>query len=129
MKARNNTMEINPGLLDFTKHLVPISDFSRGKTAQLFDDVKNNNTEYVVLKNNQPTAMLISLDMYSALVEKASKMEKLLEGLEEERLLKLAENRTAAANDSEYIDNNTLCKKLGINADEIENDYESVEIE
>ena len=129
MKARNNTMEINPGLLDFTKHLVPISDFSRGKTAQLFDDVKNNNTEYVVLKNNQPTAMLISLDMYSALVEKASKMEKLLDGLEEERLLKLAENRTAAAKDNEYIDNDMLCKKLGINADEIENDYESVEIE
>jgi len=122
-------MEINPGLLDFTKHLVPISDFSRGKTAQLFDDVKNNNTEYVVLKNNQPTAMLISLDMYSALVEKASKMEKLLDGLEEERLLKLAENRTAAAKDNEYIDNDMLCKKLGINADEIENDYESVEIE
>ena len=61
MKASIKGMDIDYGLLNFTQHLVPISDFSRGKTAQLFDDVKNNNTEYVVLKNNQPTAMVIAM--------------------------------------------------------------------
>lgn len=66
------------GILDLTDRLIPISDFSKGKTSQIFDDVKNNNAEYVVLKNNQPTALLISIDSYRELLEKAAKMETLI---------------------------------------------------
>ena len=58
MKAGQNIMDNE--ILNFTERLIPISDFSKGKTSRIFDDVKNNNTEYIVLKNNQPTAMVIS---------------------------------------------------------------------
>ena len=50
---------INNQILNFADKLIPISDFSKGKTAQIFEDVKNNNAEYIVLKNNQPTALTI----------------------------------------------------------------------
>ena len=55
---------INNQILNFADKLIPISDFSKGKTAQIFEDVKNNNAEYIVLKNNQPTALVISIDNY-----------------------------------------------------------------
>lgn len=71
MKAGQNIMDNE--ILNFTERLIPISDFSKGKTSRIFDDVKNNHTEYIVLKNNQPTAMVISLDSYRELVEKPQK--------------------------------------------------------
>ena len=79
MKAGQNIMDNE--ILNFTERLIPISDFSKGKTSRIFDDVKNNNTEYIVLKNNQPTAMVISLDSYRELVAKASKKQKTLRTL------------------------------------------------
>lgn len=127
MKTQSNGIEINKNILGFAHHLVPISDFSRGKTAQLFDDVKNNNAEYIVLKNNQPTAMVISLEMYTELVEKASKMEQLLDKIEEERLLALAEKRMTDTDS--FIDHDDLCRKMGFDPDAIEAGCESVEIE
>lgn len=66
---------INNQILNFADKLIPISDFSKGKTAQIFEDVKNNNTEYIVLKNNQPTALVISIDNYREMADKAAKMD------------------------------------------------------
>ena len=95
MKAGQNIMDNE--ILNFTERLIPISDFSKGKTSRIFDDVKNNHTEYIVLKNNQPTAMVISLDSYRELVEKASKMETLLDKIEEIRLFNIASARSEKA--------------------------------
>lgn len=129
MDARINSAESSRGLLNFTQHLVPISDFSRGKTAQVFDDVKNNNTEYVVLKNNQPTAIVISLDTYQALVEKAIKMEKLFDSLEEERLLAEAKKIEQCSSPARFEDFNDVCREFGFDPKEIEAIRESVDIE
>ena len=46
-------------LLDLTERLVPISDFSQGKAGKIFNDVSENDHEYIILKNNQPTAVLL----------------------------------------------------------------------
>lgn len=80
-------------LMDFTEKLVPISDFSQGKAGKIFTDVAENNNEYIVLKNNQPTAVLVSIREYRDIQEKVAKLEKLLEKIENIRLLKLAESR------------------------------------
>lgn len=125
------TLNINENLLNFTDHLVSISEFSKGKTSKIFDDVKNNNTEYVVLKNNQPTAMVISMNVYKTLVEKASKMESLLERIEEVRLLNMAVTRandTALGNDID-IDFEDFVKQHGFNMEDIISNSDSVEIE
>lgn len=80
-------------LTEFADRLVPISDFSQGKAGKIFNDVAENNNEYIVLKNNQPTAVLMSLKEYKETQEKVLKLEKLMEKLENIRLLKMAEGR------------------------------------
>ena len=84
---------MNATLLDLTERLVPISDFSQGKAGKIFNDVAKNNNEYIVLKNNQPTAVLMSVSEYRDTQEKVAMLEKLLEKIENIRLLKLAESR------------------------------------
>ena len=69
--------------LKIAKSLVPISDFSKGKTAGIFDDIQNNDSEYIVLKNNRPTAVVISMKTYAELVEKAEQLDSLLQQIEE----------------------------------------------
>lgn len=114
-------------ILNFTERLIPISDFSKGKTSHIFDDVKNNNTEYIVLKNNQPTAMVISLDSYRELTGKASKMEKLLDKVEEIRLLNIASERMANADKT--TDFEDVIAEFGFTRDEIFDNMDDVEIE
>jgi hypothetical protein len=45
-------------LAELTEKLVTVSDFSQGKASRIFTDVAENNNEYIVLKNNQPTAVV-----------------------------------------------------------------------
>ena len=39
------SVDMNENLLKFTDHLVSISEFSKGKTLKIFEDVRNNNTD------------------------------------------------------------------------------------
>lgn len=128
MKA-GAVMDVNENLLKFTEHLVSISEFSKGKTSKIFEDVKNNNTEYIVLKNNQPTAIVISVESYRELVKKAAKMEALLEKIEEARLLKLVESRMENFDPENTIGFEDFVKEQGFDMDEIISDADSVEIE
>lgn len=125
MKAGQNIMDNE--ILNFTERLIPISDFSKGKTSRIFDDVKNNNTEYIVLKNNQPTAMVISLDSYRELVEKASKMETLLDKIEEIRLFNIASARSEKAEKTKDFED--IISEFGFTKEEIFEDMDDVEIE
>lgn len=60
----DNSMSLNG-------NFVSISDFSRGKTSKVFDDVKSNGAKYIVLKNNQPVGVILSPEKYRELIEKA----------------------------------------------------------
>ena len=109
---------INNQILNFADKLIPISDFSKGKTAQIFEDVKNNNAEYIVLKNNQPTALVISIDNYREMADKAAKMERLL-GIANERI----------SDGHETTDFNDVITELGFTEEEIYNGIDDVEFE
>ena len=128
MKAGTD-VDINENLLKFTEHLVSISEFSKGKTSKIFNDVKKNNTEYIVLKNNQPTAIVVSVESYKQLVKKAAKMEALLEKIEEARLLKLAESRMESFVAENTIDFKEFVNEQGFDMDDIIAGADSVEIE
>lgn len=65
-------------LLDLTERLVAISDFSQGKAGKIFSDVTENNMEYIVLKNNQPIAVLLSVEEYRDIKAKAENYERLM---------------------------------------------------
>lgn len=116
---------MNMTLLDFADRLVPISDFSQGKAGKIFSDVAENNTEYIVLKNNQPTAVVVSVKEYREIQKKINQLEKMLEMIEDTRLLSLAEERK----NSETIAFEDILKEEGISPDEIKKLAESVEIE
>lgn len=120
---RVDTMSVT--LLDLTERLVPISDFSQGKAGKIFNDVAENNNEYIILKNNQPTAVLLSVKEYRNTQTKAAKLDKILEKIENIRLLKLAESR-ANDNTSSF---EAFVNEQGFSIEELEEISESVEIE
>lgn len=116
---------MNMTLAEFTEKLVPISDFSKGKAGKIFTDVEENNNEYIVLRNNQPTAVLISLKEYKETQEKAAKLEKLLEKVENMNLLKLAKSR----DNTNTTSFESFVAEEGYSLDELKELAESVEFE
>ena len=116
---------MNMSLAELTERLVPISDFSQGKAGKIFNDVAENDHEYIVLKNNQPTAVLISLKEYKESQKKIGMLEKLLERINDAYLLKLAQERDS----SEMTDFDDFIEEQGYSMDEIDKLVESVEIE
>ena len=116
---------MNAALLDLTERLVPISDFSQGKAGKIFSDVAENNREYIVLKNNQPTAVIISIQEYKETQQKIARLEKYIEKIENIRLLKLAEERVGDST-SPF---EQLVKEEGFTLEELEALSESVEFE
>lgn len=79
---------------EFAEKLVSISDFSQGKAGKIFNDVSENNREYIVLKNNQPIAVVTSIDEYKETQRRLARFEKFLDMIENMRLSKVAESRT-----------------------------------
>ena len=128
MKA-GNIMYTNDNILGFVNRLVSISDFSKGKTAKIFEDIKKNRNGYVVLKNNQPSAVLISIDEYSEIVEKAKKMELLLEKVDEYHLINSALEVSKTYKEQEAHGFESVLAELGISEKEINDLEDSVEIE
>lgn len=112
-------------LIDFTERLVPISDFSQGRAGKIFSDVAENNHEYIILKNNQPTAVLLSVQQYKETQQKIARLEALLEKIEDVRLSELAESR--ANNQTTSFD--SFIDEQGFSMEELEALSESVEFE
>lgn len=114
-------------LLNLAERLVPISEFSQGKAGKIFSDVAENNHEYIVLKNNQPTAVLVSLKEYREIQEKATSFERLIEMVENMRLLELAESRNNDVDTTTAFED--FVKEMGFTMKELEELSESVVIE
>lgn len=112
-------------LVDLAERLIPISDFSQGKTGKIFADVSENNNEYIILKNNQPTAVLMSIKEYKEMQEKLKMLEQFLEKINDSRLLKLAKERDTSNTTSfdEFV------SEQGYSMEDIDKLAESVEIE
>lgn len=110
---------------EFTEKLVPVSDFSQGKAGKIFTDVAENNNEYIVLKNNQPTAVVMSVKEYRDTQKKLFELEKLIDKLENIHLLKLAESRSG----DNTISFEDLVAEEGFSISELEELAESVEFE
>lgn len=107
-------MAITAGLL---QSLVPISQFNKGQAAKIFDRL-HSERELIVLKNNQPSAIILSPEEYTRLTE-----------IEEDYYLLLEANKRM-----EYNGNNktvlfdSVMSNLGISEDELL-DTKDVDIE
>lgn len=95
--------------------LVPISQFNRGQSSQIFDRLRKEK-QLIVLKNNQPSAVILSPEEYARLTE-----------IEEDYLLLLQANQRLE-HDKAGIPIDTVLKKLNIDEKELK-ETEDVEIE
>lgn len=99
------------------QNLIPISQFNRGHASHIFDRLRTEK-QLIVLKNNQPSAVILSPEEYARLTE-----------IEEDYLILLEANKRLAENDSgQNISLNAVMDNLGITEDELE-ETEDIEIE
>ena len=97
--------------------LVPISQFNKGQAAKIFDRL-HSERELIVLKNNQPSAVILSPEEYTRLTE-----------IEEDYFLLLEANKRLEENgDYKMIAFDSVIKNLGINEDDLL-DTEDVDME
>ena len=102
---------------DFLQSLIPISQFNKGQAAKIFDRLRSER-ELIVLKNNQPSAIILSPEEYKRLTE-----------IEEEYFLLLEANKRMEENgDKKTISFDSVMSNLGISEDELL-DTEDVDIE
>mgnify|MGYP001655952212 FL=1 len=102
---------------DILQSLVPISQFNKGQAAKIFDRLHSEN-ELIVLKNNQPSAIILSPEEYTRLTE-----------IEEDYYLLLEANRRLEADgNNKTVSLDTVMNELGISEDELF-DAEDVDIE
>ena len=97
--------------------LIPISQFNKGQAAKIFDRL-NSEKELIVLKNNQPSAIILSPEEYTRLTEIEEEYFLLLETYK--RMEDTGENKTIPF---DYVMNN-----IGISKEELL-DAEDVDIE
>ena len=102
---------------DLLQSLVPISQFNKGQAAKIFDRL-HSERELIVLKNNQPSAVILSPEEYTRLTE-----------IEEDYFLLLEANKRMEDNGiSKTVSFDSVMSDLGISEDELL-DTEDVDIE
>lgn len=102
---------------NFLTRLIPITQFNRGQASRIFDRL-HSEPELVVLKNNQPSAVILSPDEYTRLAE-----------IEENYLLLLEATKRLAANEGKSaISEVDVMKHFGITDADLE-EVEDLEIE
>ena len=107
-------MTITANLL---QSLVPITQFNRGQASRIFDRLRTEK-QLVVLKNNQPSAIILSPEEYERLAEIEENYLLLMEA--SERLKK-----NEGKNSIHFAD---VLSSLGITEQEL-NDTEDIDIE
>lgn len=63
---------------ELTDMLVPISDFSQGKAGKIFSEVQTTGKERIVLRNNQPVSVVMPVDKYNLMQQKADQLERIM---------------------------------------------------
>ena len=111
--------EKNLDLRNALDHIISVSELGRGKASKVIQNVESNKEQYIVVKNNKPQAIIMSIEEYSDLQRLR----------EEYELLKLAAQRVAESNESEYSTFDDVMKEFGINEEELEKLEEDVDIE
>lgn len=88
--------------------IVPISRFNKGEAGKIFDEVDECGIK-VVVKNNKPACVLLSPDKY----------EELMELLEDQELLALAEKRMKNYDSAKNASQVELLKANGISNEDL----------
>lgn len=98
------------------KNMISFSEFNRGQAGKIFDNVKNEGAK-IVVKNNKPECVLISINDYI----------KMMEEINDAKALLLAVDRMSDFDGKikDTLSQEDIERLLGIDT----KDYEEVEIE
>ncbi len=95
--------------------LVPISQFNKGQAAKIFDRLRSEK-ELIVLKNNQPSAIILSPEEYTRLTE-----------IEEDYFLLLeADKRLEDSEKKKTVSFDTVMNHLGISEADLLDEKEAL---
>lgn len=72
MLAKNH--DLRPAI----NHMISVSDLGRGQASRVIQAVEKSKEQYIVVKNNKPQAVLISIEEYMDLMESKEELELLL---------------------------------------------------
>lgn len=112
-------LEKKTDLRNALDHIISVSELGRGKASKVIQNVESNKEQYIVVKNNKPQAIIMSIEEYSN-----------LQSLREEyELLKLATQRVAESNESDYSTLDEVMKEFDIDEEELDKLEEDVDIE
>ena len=101
-------MENNIMLGSLMNSLVSISRFNKGEANKIFEELKETGYK-IVLKNNTPTCVLLTPELY----------EEMVETIEDYRLQIEAEKRLKYSKEEEVISSVELLEELGIKEEEL----------
>lgn len=109
----------NLDLRNALDHIISVSDLGRGKASKVIQDVEKNKDQYIVVKNNRPQAVILSVDEYNTLMATREELE----------LLLLATKRITENDSEKYTSMKNVLEEMGISDSEIDELAESVDIE
>ena len=96
-----------PHAANVLNRLIPITQFNRGQASRIFDRLQSEG-QLVVLKNNQPTAVILSPEEYARLSE-----------IEEDYFLLLEASRRLAEESSPATPIARVMEELGITEEDL----------
>jgi prevent-host-death family protein len=113
-------------LKQIIEKFVSISDLSRGKASKVIQNVVKNKDQCIIVKNNKPEAVILSLSEYLELVDIKDRLHELEEDIE---LMQLANERVEKYTTDKTISQEKVLEKYNIQEKEIEELMNYVEIE
>lgn len=109
----------NLDLRDALDHIISVSELGRGQASKVIQVVKSRKEQFIVVKNNKPEAIIMSIEEYNELMESKEELE----------LLLLATERVKNTNISGYKDFDQLLEEEGITHEQLDTIIDDVEIE
>ena len=106
-------------LRDIIRRFISVSDLSRGMASKIIQRVGKNKEQYIVVKNNKPEAVILSVDEYTNLLEASENLE----------LLQTANERIKNFNQQETLSHDEILKQYNISEERLDKLAETVEIE
>lgn len=106
-------------LRDIISRLISVSDLSRGMASKIIQNVGKNKEQYIVVKNNKPEAVIISVEEYIELMEAKENLE----------LLQMAESRMKNYAQEATFSHDEVLNRYNIKEEKLDELMETVEIE
>jgi len=106
-------------LRDIIGKLISVSDLSRGMASKIIQKVGKDKEQYIVVKNNKPEAVILSVEEYMELMEAKEDLE----------LLQMADIRMKNYVPEETTSHEDVLRRYNIKEERLDELMEIVEIE